>query len=67
MFSNPHPRRERLHLSGELGGGSQFAGIRTFYNGRLKDGIQEYSVEDRMQRKVRLEQPSEARKVGFRN
>jgi hypothetical protein len=67
QFSQPHPRRERSHFptngnTREL----ECAGIRTFYNTHLRDGITEYSLEDRMQRKVRADQLS-LRKNAFRD
>jgi hypothetical protein len=66
QFSQPHPRRERSHFPEASGRGQEFAGIKTFYNSRLRDGITEYSLEDRMQRKVRTDQLS-LRKSAFRD
>lgn len=41
------------------------AGIRTFYNSRVReDNVREYSIEDRMQRKFRIDQ-AELRKTMF--
>lgn len=41
------------------------AGIRTFYNSRVReDNAREYSIEDRMQRKFRIDQ-AELRKTMF--
>lgn len=67
QFSQPHPRRERGHFPEASSGKEvEFAGIRTFYNTRLREGITEYSLEDRMQRKVRVDQLS-LRKNAFKN
>jgi hypothetical protein len=69
QFSQPHARRERGHFPVNNSTSSQeadFAGIRTFYNTRLRDGVKEYSLEDRIQRKVRVDQLS-LRKNAFQN
>lgn len=66
QFSQPHPRRERSHFEEPIfQHHDKYAGIRTFYNTRLADGLTEYSVEDRMQRKVRIDQLS-LRKNAFK-
>lgn len=66
QFSQAHPRRERSHFQQPVfQHEDKFAGIRTFYNTRLADGLTEYSVEDRMQRKVRADQLS-LRKSAFK-
>jgi hypothetical protein len=56
-FSQPHPRREKGHFKDPVFEHTdKFAGIRTFYNSRIKDGQKEYLLEDRIQRKVRVDQ-----------
>ena len=67
QITQPHPRYEKGHFNEPVyEHGDKPAGIRTFYNTRLRDGIKEYSVEDRMQRKERVNQYS-LRKAAFKN
>ena len=56
-FTEPFPRRERGHGQPDFIHTDRSAGIRTFYNHKIKDrNVKEYSVEDRMQTKKRVDQ-----------
>lgn len=66
-LTQPHPRYERSHYKEPVyEHDDKSFGVRTFYNGRMRDGMKEYSLEDRMQRKVRVNQHS-LRKSAFNN
>lgn len=56
-FTQPHPRREKGHVTGNFLHTDRTAGIKTFYNTKIRENnVYEYSVEDRMQRKSRVDQ-----------
>ena len=56
QFSQALPRRERTHYQEPIfDRRDKLAGIRTFSNREWKTG-REYSLEDRMQRKTRIDQ-----------
>lgn len=65
-FTTPHARRERGHNVPEFPLTERgVAGIRTFYNTKVRESnVRDYSVEDRMQRKHRVDQ-LELRKTMF--
>ena len=56
-FTQALPRRERSHNITDFLHTDRPAGIKTFYNTQIKDtNVREYSVEDRMQRKKKMDQ-----------
>ena len=56
-FTEPHARREKGHNTPTFIHTDRTAGIRTFYNSKIReDNVHEYSVEDKMQRKHRIDQ-----------
>ena len=61
----PHPRRERAHLPIELISTDRTAGIRTFYNMKIReDNKEEFSIDDKIQRKQKVNL-SELRKTYY--